>query len=73
MSDVLCVLWYEVCIGSEILVVLWVVWMYLVCDVQLEQEIYGDIYMIQYQIGIGMWVDMGMLKQLIVDNSELCW
>lgn len=71
-SDALRALWQEtVASGSEIPDVLWSAWTHPACDAQLEQEIYGDIHMIQHQIGTGARADLSTLKRMSADNSEL--
>jgi phosphoribosylcarboxyaminoimidazole (NCAIR) mutase len=57
--------------GCEIPAALWASWTHPACDAQLEQEIYGDIHMIQHQIGSGMRADLHALQALRADNEQL--
>lgn len=64
----LAVLWHEETRrGSEIPAALWACWTHPACDARLEQEIYGDIHMIQHQIGSGTRADLATLKSLRAD------
>lgn len=68
----LAVLWHEETRrGSEIPAALWACWTHPACDARLEQEIYGDIHMIQHQIGSGTRADLATLKSLRAENAEL--
>ena len=57
--------------GVDIPGALWAVWTHPACDVQIEQQIYGDIHMIQHQVGSGTRADLGTLKSLRGDNDRL--
>jgi hypothetical protein len=57
--------------GIDIPAALWASWTHPACDALLEQEIYGNIHMIQHQIGTGTRADLAMLKSLQADNIEL--
>jgi hypothetical protein len=57
--------------GIDIPAALWASWTHPACDTLLEQEIYGDIHMIQHQIGTGARADLAMLKALQADNIVL--
>ncbi len=57
--------------GSEIPGALWACWTHPACDEQLEQEIYGDIHMIQHQVGTGTRADLTTLKRLGAENLHL--
>lgn len=71
-SDALCALWQDaVRSGSEIPAALWASWTHPDCDATLEQEIYGDIHMLQHQIGSGTRTQLGTLKTLATENGEL--
>lgn len=65
-------LWQEaIGSGSEIPAALWATWTHAACDTALEQEIYGDIHMIQHQIGSGTRTDLKTLGRLKDENSQL--
>lgn len=65
-------LWHEaVRSGSEIPGALWASWTHPACDALLEQEIYGDIHMIQHQVGTGTRADLSVLKTLRTENEQL--
>jgi len=71
-SDALGALWQEaVTHGSEIPAALWSCWTHPACDAKLEQAIYGDIHMIQHQVGSGTRADLNTLKALRADNAQL--
>jgi hypothetical protein len=71
-SDGLAALWREETRrGSEIPAALWACWTHPACDTRLEQEIYGDIHMIQHQVGSGTRADLATLKSLRAENTEL--
>lgn len=57
--------------GCEIPAALWASWTHPACDDQLEQEIHGDIHMIQHQIGSGTRADLRALQALSADNAQL--
>jgi hypothetical protein len=57
--------------GSEISAALWACWTHPACDARLEQQIYGDIHMIQHQVGSGSRADLSMLKSLRAENDHL--
>ena len=57
--------------GCEIPAALWASWTHPACDAQLEQEIHGDIHMIQHQIGSGTRADLHALQALRADNGQL--
>jgi len=71
-SEALRALWREaVRTGSEIPGALWASWTHPACDALLEQEIYGDIHMIQHQVGTGTRADLSALKALKAENGQL--
>ena len=71
-GDALRALWQEATRGGhELPAALWAVWTHPVCDARLEQEIHGDIHMIQHQIGSGARADLNALKALRADNAQL--
>lgn len=71
-SDALSMLWQEaVESGSDIPGALWASWTHPACDARLEQEIYGDIHMIQHQIGSGTRTDLKTLDKLKEENRQL--
>lgn len=57
--------------GCEIPAALWACWTHPACDAKLEQQIYGDIHMIQHQVGSGSRADLTMLKNLRAENEHL--
>ncbi|RIX41940.1 MAG: DUF2325 domain-containing protein [Rhodocyclales bacterium GT-UBC] len=56
--------------GSEIPAALWAAWTHPACDAETEQLIYGDIHMIQHQIGSCIRTDLGTLKNLKQENQQ---
>ncbi|WP_295008561.1 DUF2325 domain-containing protein [uncultured Dechloromonas sp.] len=65
-------LWQEaVGSGMELPGALWAAWTHPACDSLLEHEIYGDIHMIQHQIGTGTRADLKALQALRGENAEL--
>ncbi len=65
-------LWHQaVQNGAEIPAALWAAWTHPACDTLLEQEIYGDIHMIQHQVGSGTRTDLKTLKAVREENAEL--
>ncbi|MBI2276714.1 MAG: DUF2325 domain-containing protein [Dechloromonas sp.] len=71
-SEALRALWQDaVRSGSEIPAALWAGWTHPDCDATLEQEIYGDIHMLQHQIGSGARTQLGTLKNLGAEIAEL--
>lgn len=57
--------------GNGIAGALWTCWSHPACDKALEQEIYGDIHMLQHQVGSGTRADLGALRQLREENARL--
>lgn len=57
--------------GNGIPAALWATLTHPDCDATLEHEIYGDIHMIQHQIGSGHRADLKALKSLREENAEL--
>ena len=51
--------------------VLWAVWTHPACDSRLEQDVYGDIHMIQHQIGAGTRADVRQLQALEIARLTL--
>ena len=65
-------LWLEATAsGSELPGALWAAWTHPACDSLLEHEIYGDIHMIQHQVGTGTRADLKALQALRAENGEL--
>jgi len=65
-------LWQEALpTGSEMPAALWASWTHPACDATLEQAIYGDIHMLQHQVGTGTRANLGTLKELRAENGEL--
>ena len=50
---------------------LWAAWTHPACDALLENEIYGDIHMIQHQLGTGSRADLKTLQEQRAENAEL--
>ena len=64
--------WQEaVASGMELPGALWAAWTHPACDSLLEHEIYGDIHMIQHQVGTGTRTDLKTLQALRAENAEL--
>ena len=57
--------------GVELPGALWAAWTHPACDSLLEHEIYGDIHMIQHQVGTGARADLKALQALRTENAEL--
>jgi hypothetical protein len=57
--------------GSEIAATLWAAWTHPACDARLEQELYGDIHMLQHQVGSGTRTDLKTLERLKEENLLL--
>lgn len=57
--------------GTELPAALWAAWTHPACDTLLEQDIYGDIHMVQHQVGTGARADLKALQSLRDDNAEL--
>ena len=71
-SHALAALWNdEARRGAEIPAALWASWTHPACDARLEQQIYGDIHMIQHQVGSGSRADLATLKNLRAENEQL--
>lgn len=71
-SDALGAMWREALAnGGEIPAALWSCWTHPACDATLEHAIYGDIHMIQHQVGSGARADLNTLKALRADNAQL--
>lgn len=71
-SDALRKLWREATAsGSEIPAALWATWTHPACDSTLAHEVYGDIHMIQHQVGTGTRADLKTLKSLQAENRQL--
>ena len=65
-------LWQEATrTGIELPGALWAAWTHPACDALLEQEIYGDIHMIQHQVGTGARAELKALRSLQGENAEL--
>lgn len=64
--------WGQACReGSRIPAALWAAWTHPACGARLEQEIYGDIHMIQHQVGSGTRADLQAMRSLAEENREL--
>lgn len=57
--------------GRNIPALLWVCWTHPACNEVLEQEIYGDIHMIQHQLGAHARVDHQAMQAAQVENASL--
>jgi len=57
--------------GSDIPGALWAAWTHPACDATLEQEIYGDIHMIQHQVATGTRADIKAMQQARQENADL--
>ena len=64
--------WQRACRdGVEIPATLWACWTHPALDDALEQEIFGDIHMLQHQLGSGTRADLDALQALHRENREL--
>lgn len=71
-SHALRTLWLDsLRIGTAIPAALWAAWSHPACDKALEQEIYGDIHMLQHQIGTGTRADLKAFANLQEENRSL--
>ncbi|WP_371322676.1 DUF2325 domain-containing protein [Dechloromonas sp. ZY10] len=57
--------------GSQVPAVLWALWTHPACDARLEQEVYGDIHMLQHQLGSGTRADLRAMQALQGEHAEL--
>lgn len=57
--------------GGRIPAFLWAAWGHPGCDGELQQELYGDIHMIQHQVGAGARADLQATRRLAADNERL--
>lgn len=57
--------------NKNIPAVLWACWSHPACTDRLEQEIYGDIHMIQHQLGSHARTDLKAMQALQLENAEL--
>ena len=64
--------WQQACVeGSRVPAVLWACWTHPALDDALEQEIYGDIHMLQHQLGSGTRADLRALHAEREENRQL--
>lgn len=64
--------WQQACTtATQVPATLWAVWTHPACDAKLEQDVYGDIHMIQHQIGTGTRADIRQLHALEGDKARL--
>lgn len=64
--------WKRACSeGDEVPAMLWACWTHPALDATLEQEIYGDIHMLQHQLGSCTRAEIGELRMLRDDNRAL--
>lgn len=64
--------WQQACVeGSRVPAVLWACWTHPALDDALEQEIYGDIHMLQHQLGSGTRADLRALHAQREENARL--
>ncbi len=57
--------------GSELPGALWACWTHPACDRELSLDIYGEIHMIQHQVGGSTRADLGTLTALRAENQRL--
>ncbi|MEN3373662.1 DUF2325 domain-containing protein [Dechloromonas sp. ZS-1] len=57
--------------GQDIPGLLWSIWTHPACDSALEHTLYGDIHMLQHQIGSGARADLDTLRRLQQRSDEL--
>lgn len=66
------VAWKSACKdGRNIPAVLWTCWTHPACSELLEQEIYGDIHMIQHQLGSHTRVDRKAMQALQAESADM--
>lgn len=57
--------------GTEIPGALWALLSHPLCELRLEQDVYGDIHMVQHQVGSGNRADLGLLQAMRAENLRL--
>jgi hypothetical protein len=58
-------IWQEALVkGKDVPALLWSIWTHPACDTALEHTLYGDIHMLQHQIGSGTRADLETLRRL---------
>lgn len=57
--------------STDIPATLWACWTHPALDTDLEQEIYGEIHMLQHQLGSGTRADISAMHRLSRENSDL--
>lgn len=64
--------WRKACIAREQLpAILWTCWTHPACSEPLAQEIYGDIHMIQHQLGAQARLDQAVIDAIVQENIDL--
>ncbi len=58
------VLWREALAGEDLPAALWAAWTHARCDDTLERDIYGEVHMLQHQLGCAARQDSAQLRQL---------
>lgn len=71
-ADALRKAWDKACSeGKNIPAMLWACWTHPALDTELEQEIFGDIHMLQHQLGSGTRADLDAMRRLNGENAAL--
>ncbi|MDQ5881613.1 MAG: hypothetical protein QG616_1444 [Pseudomonadota bacterium] len=71
-ADALRKAWDKACSeGKNVPAMLWACWTHPALDTELEQEIFGDIHMLQHQLGSGTRADLDAMRRLNGENVAL--
>ena len=71
-ADALRKAWDKACSeGKNVPAMLWACWTHPALDTELEQEIFGDIHMLQHQLGSGTRADLNAMRRLNEENATL--
>ena len=71
-ADALRKAWDKACSeGKNVPAMLWACWTHPALDTELEQEIFGDIHMLQHQLGSGTRADLDAMRRLNGENAAL--
>lgn len=64
--------WSDACgAGRNVPAMLWACWTHPALDSELEQKIYGDIHMLQHQLGSGTRADLDAMRRMNGENAAL--
>lgn len=71
-ADALRLAWQRACAdGANVPGTLWACWTHPALDATLEQEIFGDIHMLQHQLGSGTRADLKAMQTQCNENADL--